>query len=146
MFVPVWMIFLASGTLMAVLVIVWGIRSNQFEEQDRARYLPLVGLSAREMAYQPPVRRGASFYALMVIVVSGVATLVATLALVLTTDVELHSVETKKVTPSSSSGAPVVSSPSAKDIGWPSPSVSRAAPSIGPLAVCCAPVSATVVG
>ena len=85
MFVPVWMIFLASGTLMAVLAIVWAIRSDQFEEQDRARYLPLVGLSASEMANQPPIRRGASFYAIMAIVVCGAVTLAATLALVLKT-------------------------------------------------------------
>ena len=52
MFVPVWVIFLASGTLMAVLAIVWAIRSDQFEEQDRARYLPLAGLSA--MTGSPP--------------------------------------------------------------------------------------------
>ena len=83
MFVPVWMIFLASGTLMAVLAIVWAIKSDQFEEQDRARYLPLVGLSATEMADQPPIRRGASFYGILAIVACGVVTLAATLALVL---------------------------------------------------------------
>ena len=85
MFLPVWMIFLASGTLMAVIAIVWAIRSDQFEEQDRARYLPLVGLSANEMADQPPIRRGASFYAIMSIIVCGALALAATLALVLKT-------------------------------------------------------------
>ncbi len=83
MFVPVWMIFLASGTLMAVLAIVWAIKSDQFEEQDRARYLPLVGLSATEMAEQPPIRRGASFYGILAIVACGIVTLAATLVLVL---------------------------------------------------------------
>lgn len=83
MFVPVWLIFLASGTLMAVLAILWAIRSDQFEEQDRARYLPLVDLSAREMAEQPPVRRSASFYGILAIIACGAVTLAATLALVL---------------------------------------------------------------
>ena len=83
MFVPTWLIFLASGTLMAVLTILWAIRSDQFEEQDRARYLPLVGLSAKELSDQPPIRRGASFYALLVIFASGIVTLAATLAAVL---------------------------------------------------------------
>jgi hypothetical protein len=77
------MIFLASGTLMAVLAILWAIRSEQFEEQDRARYLPLTGLSAREMSEQPPVRRGASFYGILAIFACGLITLLATLALVL---------------------------------------------------------------
>lgn len=83
MFVPVWLVFLTSGTLMAIGAIVWAIRSDQFEEQDRARYLPLVGLSAQEMRERPPIRRGASFFAILAIFVSGLATLILTLALVL---------------------------------------------------------------
>jgi nitrogen fixation-related uncharacterized protein len=83
MFVPVWLIFLASGTAMAVLAILWAIRSDQFEEQDRARYLPLQGLSAKELSEQPPIRRGASFYAILLIFVVGAVTLAATLAAVL---------------------------------------------------------------
>jgi nitrogen fixation-related uncharacterized protein len=83
MFVPAWLIFLVSGTAMAVLFILWAIRSGQFEEQDRARYLPLVGMSAEEMSAQPPVRRGASFYAILIIFVSGLVTMAATLAAVL---------------------------------------------------------------
>ena len=74
MFVPAWLIFLASGTLMAVLTILWAIRSDQFEEQDRARYLPLVGLSAEEMSEQPPVRHGASFFGIVSIFVTGLVT------------------------------------------------------------------------
>ena len=83
MFVPAWLIFLVSGTLMAVLAILWAVRSGQFEEQDRARYLPLVGLTASEMSKQPPVRRGASFYGILLIFASGLLTLAATLALVI---------------------------------------------------------------
>jgi nitrogen fixation-related uncharacterized protein len=83
MFVPAWLIFLASGTAMAVLFVLWAIRTDQFEEQDRARYLPLVGLSAKEMSEQPPVRRGASFYAILTIFVCGIVTMAATLAAVL---------------------------------------------------------------
>ena len=45
MFVPFWLIFLVSGTLLAVLTIVWAIGSRQFDDQDRARYLPLAGLA-----------------------------------------------------------------------------------------------------
>jgi len=82
-FVPAWLIFLVSGTLMAVLAILWAVRSGQFEEQDRARYLPLVGLTASEMSKQPPVRRGASFYGILLIFASGLLTLAATLALVI---------------------------------------------------------------
>ena len=71
MFVPFWLIFLITGQVMAVAVLFWSIRNRQFEDQDRARYLPLVGLSERELAARPPVRRGASFYAIMMIFISG---------------------------------------------------------------------------
>jgi len=71
MFVPFWLIFLVTGLGMAVAVLFWSIRNRQFEDQDRARFLPLMGLSESELAARPPVRRGASFYAIMMIFISG---------------------------------------------------------------------------
>ena len=53
MFVPLWLIFLVSGLSMAVLTVVWAIRSRQFEDQGRARFLPLAGLSAKECEARP---------------------------------------------------------------------------------------------
>jgi hypothetical protein len=82
-FVNVWLIFLSTGTMMAVGTVVWAIRKRQFEDQDRARYLPLVDLSGEELAGQPPIRRGGSFYALLGILVIGLAVLAITLKVVL---------------------------------------------------------------
>jgi nitrogen fixation-related uncharacterized protein len=48
MFVPFWLIFLVSGLVMAVFSVAWGIRSRQFDDQERARFLPLAGLEATE--------------------------------------------------------------------------------------------------
>ena len=53
MFVAFWLVFLVSGLAMAVVTIVCGIRGRQFEDQDRARYLPLVGLSPDDWAEEP---------------------------------------------------------------------------------------------
>lgn len=53
MFVAFWLIFLVSGLAMAVATIVWGIRGRQFEDQDRARYLPLVDLAPDDWAEEP---------------------------------------------------------------------------------------------
>ena len=50
------------------------------------------------------------------------------------------------MTPSSSSGVPAVSSPSASAVGWPSASTSRFAPNVAPVATCRAPSSAKNVG
>ena len=44
MFVPVWIIFLFTGLVMAIFAVTWGIRSRQFDDQQRARFLPLVGM------------------------------------------------------------------------------------------------------
>ena len=65
MFVPVWLIFLASGTLMAIVTLVWSIRNHQFDDQERARYLPLTDLSAEELASPQRVRRGVNYFGLI---------------------------------------------------------------------------------
>jgi nitrogen fixation-related uncharacterized protein len=79
MFIPLWLIFLTSGTIMAVITVVWGIRHRQFDDQERARYLPLAGLTAEEMSRQPPIRRSASFWALMAIFLTGFVVMTMTI-------------------------------------------------------------------
>jgi nitrogen fixation-related uncharacterized protein len=83
MFVTTWLTFLLTGVGMAVLVAVWAVRTRQFEESDRARFLALGDLDAAELAAHPPVRRGASFYANLAVVLSGLLVLGLTLAVVL---------------------------------------------------------------
>lgn len=83
MFVPLWMIFLLSGTVMAVGAVSWAIRSRQFDEQERARFLPLMGLQATDYAEPPEavLRRthGLGYAVTAVLVASGVLVLGATL-------------------------------------------------------------------
>lgn len=58
MFIPLWLFYLLSGTIMAVVTLVWAVRNRQFEDQDRARFIPLAGLTPEELsAPQPPVAR-----------------------------------------------------------------------------------------
>jgi len=54
MFVPLWVWYLVTGTAMALAVLAWALRTHQFEDQDRARYLPLADLTDRELAAPPP--------------------------------------------------------------------------------------------
>ncbi|MBW2276998.1 MAG: hypothetical protein JRF63_05860 [Deltaproteobacteria bacterium] len=56
MFVPLWAIFLVTGLTMAVITVIWAIRTRQFEEQQRARFIPLAGISDEELRARP-VRR-----------------------------------------------------------------------------------------
>ena len=83
MFVATWLTFLLTGVAMAVLVAAWAVRTRQFEESDRARYLPLGDLDEAEIRDRPPVRRGASFYANLAVALSGLVVLGLTLAVVL---------------------------------------------------------------
>ncbi len=82
-FVHLWLIFLSTGSAMAVFAVVWAIRRRQFDDQDRARYLPLVDLPGDAGGDRPPIRRGASLYALLGILAMGLVVLAVTLTVVL---------------------------------------------------------------
>jgi nitrogen fixation-related uncharacterized protein len=83
MFVPLWVTFFTSGLLIAVFTIIWAMRSGQFEDQQRARFLPLVGLSAEEMAPAPEKKQVAPSIALLLIVLLGLSALVLVLLMTL---------------------------------------------------------------
>jgi nitrogen fixation-related uncharacterized protein len=77
MFVPLWLIFLLSGLAMSIFAVVWGIRTRQFEDQDRARYLPLVGLTSDELAGQPKDTHRAEYAAMCSMLAVGLLALCA---------------------------------------------------------------------
>ena len=86
MFVPLWMVFLISGTLMAVLAVLWAISSHQFDDQERARFLPLHDLTAADYAeVAAPRTRGLGYYVTLILVSIGVMSLILTLVTVLKT-------------------------------------------------------------
>ena len=72
-----------SGLLMAVATIVWAIGSGQFEDQQRARFLPLSGLSASEMNSPRTAPRFADRFGMTAIWVSGLCAIGAALILTL---------------------------------------------------------------
>jgi hypothetical protein len=89
MFVPLWLIFLVSGTVMAVAAVLWAIASRQFDDQQRARFLPLVGLIASDygagdgvaerFGVEDEPRRGAGFRVTLLIVSCGTLAIATTL-------------------------------------------------------------------
>ena len=83
MFVPMWLIFLTSGTILAVVTLVWALKTRQFEDQNRARYLPLAGLSREQLADPPPIKHGASFWGIICVFIAGMLVLGLTLAAVI---------------------------------------------------------------
>jgi nitrogen fixation-related uncharacterized protein len=79
MFVPVWLFFLASGTLMAILVLVWAIRNHQFEDQERARYLPLNDVPAAELSKTATMKRTPTYWGFVVILAFNAIAITTTL-------------------------------------------------------------------
>ncbi len=83
MFVSMWVVFLLSGLVMAIVTIVWAIRSKQFDDQQRARFLPLTGLTGRELAAAPKKRHRAEIVGIWSMLIIGVSALGACLVLTL---------------------------------------------------------------
>jgi nitrogen fixation-related uncharacterized protein len=83
MFIPIWLIFFASGMIMAICTVAWGIKTRQFEDQDRARYLSMADLSKNDLDHPPPVHKGAVFYGLIATIILGVFILLTSLIIVL---------------------------------------------------------------
>jgi hypothetical protein len=80
-FVPLWAIFLVSGLTMAVLTVIWAIRSRQFEEQGRARFIPLAGMSDQELQARPVRTHRAEILGVWALVVVGATAIGACLLL-----------------------------------------------------------------
>lgn len=83
MFVPVWLVFFASGLAMAVFTIVWAVRSRQFDDQQRARFIPLYGLSSAELSRKPERRYLAERLGMWAMVIVGASAICAGLLLTL---------------------------------------------------------------
>lgn len=71
MFVPLWVIFLLSGLIMAVFTVVWASRTRQFEDQHRARFIPLSGLTEEDLAHKPLKRYKAEYVGMCTLLTVG---------------------------------------------------------------------------
>jgi cbb3-type cytochrome oxidase maturation protein len=67
--------YMVSGALVAALAVVWAVRSRQFEDQDRARFLPLRDLGERELASPPRAHLPPSVVWMGVVLLVGLGTL-----------------------------------------------------------------------
>ena len=83
MFVPFWLIFLGTGLFMSVFTVVWAIRSRQFDDQQRARFLPLAGMTTAELEKKPLRTHRAEYAAVCFMLAMGMLTILAGLAIAL---------------------------------------------------------------
>jgi nitrogen fixation-related uncharacterized protein len=78
MYYPYFITYMLSGLVLSILVLIWALRNRQFRDQQRARYLPLVGeAEARPVEISRTYRIQA--YILIVLAGLGVLAMAATL-------------------------------------------------------------------
>ncbi len=80
MFYLGWIALTASGILVGVSVFLWALKSGQFSDQGRARYLPLsdeLPVPPVENASRPPTE----VYALVIIIAVGLIAMMTTVIL-----------------------------------------------------------------
>lgn len=77
------LIYLATGSVFAMLVLIWAVRTRQFEQQERARWLALRGLTDEELAHPPSRKLTPSVGMVFVILGVGLGSQLVLLVLVL---------------------------------------------------------------
>jgi cbb3-type cytochrome oxidase maturation protein len=75
-----WIILVGISLWVSLMAFVWALRSGQFDDQERARYLPLTDESPLALIRQPR-KSSAQSYALMMVAGLGVAGLLGAVIL-----------------------------------------------------------------
>jgi cbb3-type cytochrome oxidase maturation protein len=82
MFFLSWGLLIAAGLLASLGVFFWALRSGQFSDQERARYLPLSdGLPLSRV--ENPAKLSREVYALLLVIGIGLLAMIGTIALTL---------------------------------------------------------------
>ena len=82
MFYLEWIFLVVSGLAVSFLVFFWGIKTGQFTDQGRARYLPLIG-ETTSSPLKNPAKLSSAVYVLIFVLGLGMAAMVAAIILTL---------------------------------------------------------------
>ena len=80
MFFFAWILLILAGLMASVVILSWALRTGQFAEQERARYLPLRDRSHR-LPVADPSKLSLEVYFLLFSLVLGVAGMLGTILL-----------------------------------------------------------------
>ena len=80
MFFLSWILLIAAGLLASMGVFFWALRSGQFSDQERARYLPLSDRSSQPSVANPS-KLSKEVYALLFALALGLAGMLGTVLL-----------------------------------------------------------------
>jgi cbb3-type cytochrome oxidase maturation protein len=75
MFYLSWILLTGTGILASIAVFLWALRSGQFADQGRARYLPLCEPDSPSPASKSPKLSGAAYVFLLILGVGVIAML-----------------------------------------------------------------------
>lgn len=82
MFYLAWIVLTATGIGVSIVVFIWAIKSGQFADQGRARYLPL-SVGSPDPPADKPSRLSAEVYVLIFILAMGFVALGSAVTLTL---------------------------------------------------------------
>ena len=82
MFYFEWIFLVVSGLAVSFLVFFWGIKTGQFTDQGRARYLPLIG-ETTSSPLKNPAKLSAEVYVLIFVIGLGLTAMLAAIILTL---------------------------------------------------------------
>lgn len=84
MYFPFFITYMIAGFFVSLIAFAWGVKSGQFKDQKRARYLPLMDEKGVEETAVSKIHR-IEAYALVLLVIAGLATSAAVLVFSLIT-------------------------------------------------------------
>jgi nitrogen fixation-related uncharacterized protein len=80
MFYAAWLTLIAAGVGASIAALFWALKTGQFSDQGRARYLPLTDESVLS-PMETPRRLPAEVYALALVIVLGLISIASTVSL-----------------------------------------------------------------
>ncbi len=82
MFFLSWFLLIAAGLVISLGVFFWALRSGQFSDQERARYLPLADEFSTPLV-ESPAKLSKEVYALLFAIGLGILAMIAAVLLTL---------------------------------------------------------------
>lgn len=67
MYFPYFVSYMAAGLIISILVFLWALKSGQFKDQKRARFLPLYGDTEAEAAIKSKSGRLGAYVLLCIV-------------------------------------------------------------------------------
>jgi cbb3-type cytochrome oxidase maturation protein len=82
MFLQFWILFMLVGLTVTMWIFIWAVKHGQFDDQDRARYLPLLSEPMPVIAVQK-IRWSKEMTVVVIVLLLGLSSIIRMLYIVL---------------------------------------------------------------